>query len=195
MSCTELIESLRRAGNKKAGALWLEAEAEAARFRAELGRRTVRIREENERTRAGGADALMKAAVAGARARARVLRLDAEQAVSGRLFSAASGSLRRLCEKDGEKTFEKLARELPSLDWRVVRVNPGDAGYARKYFPDAELVTDANISGGMDAATEGDAIRVVNTLEKRLERAWPDLLPVLMKEVFQEANDASPANV
>ena len=45
------------------------------------------------------------------------------------------------------------------------------------------------ITGGMDAETADGAIRVVNTFEKRIERAWADLLPLLIKDVYQEATD------
>jgi V/A-type H+-transporting ATPase subunit E len=45
----------------------------------------------------------------------------------------------------------------------------------------------------VDATAEGGAIRVVNTLEKRLERAWREMLPLLIKDVYQEVSDGTPA--
>jgi V/A-type H+-transporting ATPase subunit E len=56
-------------------------------------------------------------------------------------------------------------------------------------FPDAEVIADESISGGLDAATAGGRIRVVNTFEKRLERAWPILLPEMIRAVYHEAVD------
>jgi hypothetical protein len=32
--------------------------------------------------------------------------------------------------------------------------------------------------------TDGGKIRVINTFEKRLERAWVDMLPGLLKETY-----------
>jgi V/A-type H+-transporting ATPase subunit E len=75
-----------------------------------------------------------------------------------------------------------MAAELPA-DWKTVRVNSEDAGIAREHFPEAGIITDDSISGGMDVMTEDAKIRVINTLEKRLERAWGDVLPHIMKEL------------
>jgi len=42
---------------------------------------------------------------------------------------------------------------------------------------------DGTLSGGIKAVTEDDSLTVDNTLEARLERLWPDLLPHLMAEL------------
>jgi len=78
-----------------------------------------------------------------------------------------------------------MAAEIPPLPWKTVRVNPEDVGIARKHFPGAVIITDEGISGGMDVMTGDGKIRVINTLEKRLERAWGDILPHLMKEDYE----------
>jgi vacuolar-type H+-ATPase subunit E/Vma4 len=74
-----------------------------------------------------------------------------------------------------------------------VRVNPEDVALAGKYFPGAEIIPDRNITGGMDASTADGTIRIINTFEKRMERAWTDMLPVLIKDVYQEVSDGAPA--
>ncbi len=67
-------------------------------------------------------------------------------------------------------------------------MNPADIGLAKRHFPGAEIVPDETISGGMDATAEDGAIRVMNTFEKRLERAWREMLPLLIKDVYQEVS-------
>jgi V/A-type H+-transporting ATPase subunit E len=135
----------------------------------------------------------MAAAVNEAHSRARLARLTAENTLSGALFNAAAGSLPRLRDDRYGRVFEQIVQELPALAWQNVRVNPADIGLAKKHFPDAEIIQDASISGGVDATAEGGAIRVVNTLEKRLERAWREMLPLLIKNVYQEVSDGTSA--
>jgi vacuolar-type H+-ATPase subunit E/Vma4 len=190
-----LIESLRRAGDEKIRLVKQEAEREAESLRACLGARLEDLRKRQAGEFAVVAAEAERRAFADAGNRARSLRLDAEQALAGRLLCIAQASLSRLREGAYAAVFEKLALELPSLPWKLVRVNPADVDLARGYFPDAELVANESITGGMDAATGDGALRVINTFEKRLERAWGELLPVLMKDVLREASDgASPGS-
>jgi V/A-type H+/Na+-transporting ATPase subunit E len=193
MSVRELVESLRKAGDEKVCALWREAEDEAGAIRTEIEDRIGRMRADSGRVLAARVDALLTAAIGEAKNRARFSRLNAERTLSERLFSAASSALRRLRDDRYPALFEKLALELPSLDWQVVQVNPGDVGFAKKYFPKAEIVPDDKITGGMDATAEGGAIRVINTFEKRLERSWLDLLPDLIKDVYKEVSRGAPS--
>ena len=64
-------------------------------------------------------------------------------------------------------------------------MNPDDAGSAQISFPGADIIPDERISGGMDVITGDNSVRVINTLEKRLDRAWDDILPDLMKEYYE----------
>jgi V/A-type H+-transporting ATPase subunit E len=193
MSCRELIESLRKAGDEKVRNLWQEVEAEAGRIRVEISGRVERLRAENSRSLSARAAAAMADAVNEAHSRSRLARLTAENTLSGALFNAAAGSLPQLRGDGYGRVFEQMAQELPALAWQSVKVNPADIGLAKKHFPGAEIVQDDSISGGVDATAEGGAIRVVNTLEKRLERAWREMLPLLIKDVYQEVSDGTPA--
>ena len=67
-----------------------------------------------------------------------------------------------------------------------MRVNPEDIELAKAYFPDSEIIPDGNISGGLDVLTGDGRIRVINTFEKRLERAWADMLPELIRDIYKE---------
>jgi vacuolar-type H+-ATPase subunit E/Vma4 len=193
MSCKELIESLRKAADERVLLMRQEAEREAAAAKADVARRLGRLRDDVKGKQAAARREANAQALSTANNRAREIRLMAEEELSIRLKSAAALSLPTL-RKDGyESAFGNMARELPALAWHTVRVNPGDAALAGKYFPGAEIVPDRNITGGMDVSTKDGSIRVINTFEKRLERAWSDMLPLLIKDVYQEVSDGTPA--
>jgi V/A-type H+-transporting ATPase subunit E len=72
-------------------------------------------------------------------------------------------------------------------------VSPQDLALARLHFPGAEIQGDPAIGGGFAATGDGGSYQVVNTLERRLERVWPLVLPLLLREAEEEA-DAAPAH-
>jgi V/A-type H+-transporting ATPase subunit E len=189
MSGKELIDSLRSAADQKARSLWRDAEADAAAFRVQAEHRLEQMRSAaaQQQQRAANEHGLRLTAAADSRARSR--RLAAELALANRLFGLARDSLSTLRQQDEERIFTACVRELPPLEWKTLRVNPEDRERARTMFPDAEVIADESISGGLDAATIGGRIRVVNTFEKRLERAWPILLPEMIRAVYHEAVD------
>lgn len=193
MSSRELIESLRRASNEKARVLCKEAEQEAEAQRLGVSRKVEELRRHYADQLAAAAREETQNALADAGRRARTLMLAAEKTLADRLLSLARASLRELRGEGYPAVFEKLANELPSLPWKLVRVHPADVGLARKCFPDAEIVAAEIIAGGVDAEIADGTIRVVNTFEKRLERSWGELLPHLMRDVRQEvAGGTSP---
>lgn len=183
MGCQELIEALRRRGEENILTVRLEAEAEADKIRANAAERFSRIRESlgslnliAEREQAG-------AMISDADRKARVILLSAEKELSANLYAAASEALSCLRDKEYAEVFDALVKELPAYQWRVVRVNPVDEGIAREHFPGAEIITDRGITAGLDVAGEDGRVRIVNTFEKRLENAWAEILPELIKDV------------
>ncbi|MEW6601620.1 MAG: V-type ATP synthase subunit E family protein, partial [Nitrospirota bacterium] len=76
----------------------------------------------------------------------------------------------------------------PAAAWDEVRVHSDDAVMARRYFPGAAVVADDQVSGGFEAAAENGRRHVVNTFEKRLERAWEEILPLLVIDAYREAS-------
>ncbi len=193
MSSRELIESLRRSGDEKIRLLRQEAEQEAGAGRTAAAERLEELRRRygDQLSAAAGEETMRALAEAGNKA--RVLRLAAEKVLSERLMSAARAAMQQLRDAAYPAIFEKMVLELPSLGWNLVRVNPADVGLARKYFPEAEIVPVENISGGVDVTIRDGTIRVINTLEKRLERAWNELLPLMVKDAYREISDgASP---
>jgi len=187
MGCRELIESLRSVAEEKTIAIWREARQEAEKTRAETSLGIQRLREENDRKRSVAAATLKAVVLSGTEARARMRLIEAERELSKRLFSLAISLLGWLRRDGYDEAFGGLAQELPGLAWQTVSVNPEDVRLAKKQFPDAKIIADESITGGMDATTEGGSVRVINTLEKRLERMWPEMLPVLIRDIRQEA--------
>jgi len=184
MGSKELIESLRRAADERIRLIWKDAEGEAEKIRAEVSHRLDLLHESSSRTESLAATAVQVAAVSVANNRSRAHLLKAEKELSDRLFSVALSSLPRLRSSGYQEAFGKMAQELPPLAWKTVRVNPADVGLAKGSFAGAEIIPDKTISGGVDAMTDGGKIRVINTFEKRLERAWVDMLPGLLIDAY-----------
>lgn len=183
MGCKELIGSLRAAGDEKLKALHVESEQEEKQIRAEAARRIEALKEEYTRKHAAEAAKQAEALMAEANRTVRAIGLRAERALAERLFSIARASLRTLRNAGYREMFTRFTRELPQFSWKTVRVNPEDVTLAREQFPGAEILADPGIVGGLEAASEGGQVKVINTFEKRLERIWEEMLPDIMKEV------------
>jgi vacuolar-type H+-ATPase subunit E/Vma4 len=187
MGCEELIQALRKEAGEKTREIWELAEEEAGRIRADLSCRLEALRKDSEAVRSSDeACRMLREADKGA----RVIMLTTYERLSHRLYALAASSLRLLREKAYEKSFERLALELPPFRWQRVRVCPDDSELARKFFPGAEIVIDRSISGGMEAEAEEGSIRIVNTFEKRLERSWTEMLPNLLYEINGKVIDS-----
>ncbi len=186
MGAKELIEALRSEGEKQAQALRRKIEAEIARLRADASADLDRLREEYARQQVASSNNVERAILAEAECKARITRLAAENKLAERLHALARSSLSLLRDRDYDRTFALLAAELPLSAWETVRVNPADTERATVLFAAATIVADGSISGGMECAAAGGRLRIVNTLEKRLERLWPELLPVLFTEIGKE---------
>lgn len=186
MGYHELIDSLSREGEEKARAIRLAVEAEAVRIRGESAGRIEALRHDYARRRDAAEAAEAGAIFAEAQKKVALVRLEAESALAGRLYVVACASLPELRGDGYAELFAALAAELPPGQWETVRVNPADAELAKECFPAAQIETESGITGGFDLAAEGGRVRIDNTLETRLERGWPELLPSLMKAVAQE---------
>ncbi|MGD1074833.1 MAG: V-type ATP synthase subunit E [Thermodesulfovibrionales bacterium] len=189
MGCKELIESLRQDADKRIESVWQDAEAEAEKIKAELSRKIELMREETVRALSSEGRNILMHALSEADKQARICRLSAEKRLSDRFFLTASSSLSRLRNARYRDVFKAIAGELPPLSWQTVSVNPEDVGIAREIFPNAEIIQDAGITGGLAAVAEGAKIRIINTFEARLGRAWDDLLPELIKDVYRVGSD------
>lgn len=193
MGSETLLAALRGEGEKRAEAIRREAAAEIACLKNEAAVGSARLREEFQQRQTQAIAAVEAAILAEAGRAARHVRLAAADKLGERLHALASGLLPRLRGDDYPGMFGRLAAELPAVEWEAVRVNPADAELAGRLFPTARIVPDATISGGLEASEREGRVRVDNTLEKRLERGWPDLLPLFIAEVERiEATDGTP---
>ena len=185
MGYRELIEAITREGEEKIAELRREAGAEGERIRTSAAAGIEVVGEEaSRRLAAATAEAMGEAEVRGVE-EGRRIRIEAEQALAERLYRLARCSLGRL-RVDPDRLFTLLAAELPAADWERVAVNPADRAVAGRTFPGAAIVDEPAITGGCEAEAEGGRIRIVNTLEKRLERGWPELLPEIVRSLTGE---------
>lgn len=188
-----MIESLRKAADDRVRLLWGETEAEAGRIHADQAKSLEQLRQGVKQKQTIMAAERISRAISEANSRARVQRLQAEKALSGRLYELALASLPQLRNGAYDALFEALVRELPPLAWQVVLVHPDDIHLARNFFPNAEIRHQNGITGGMDVSAQNGSIRVINTFEKRLERAWSELEPQLIRDAYREVKDEAPS--
>ncbi len=185
----ELVDALRQEGAETAAAIRQAARDEADRYRSQVAQELARLRAHGAEEAAVEARELMRHAAAEADAEARGIVLEARSALAERLFGLAHGMLGRYRGEGYEAMFDALVRELPPHEWQRVRVNPSDRRLASDRLPAAEVVPDDAIVAGIVVEDAGGRVRVDNTLGKRLERAWPRLLPAIMNEILEGPGD------
>lgn len=181
-----LFEHLRATGEEKVRSIWEQAEAEVQRHTAEaeaaLAEKRSRCHLEGEQTLVELGRSLMREA----EKKALLRQAQAETALAERLYQLARKELPWLREHCGDKLLSALAQELPQAEWGRMRVSERDLAHARNLFPGAQIEGDSNISGGLVADSADGRITVSNTLEKRLERAWPQILPEFFRSLRKE---------
>ncbi|UCD35690.1 MAG: V-type ATP synthase subunit E [Nitrospiraceae bacterium] len=195
MGHRELIESLRKDGEESINRLWSEVKAEAEKIEEEASRNVNELREKYGRKQESVIRQQEDAVLAEARNRARSIKLKAERALSERLFPIAEsslGALRNAAEYN--EVFKLLVRELPDRTWDEVQVNPRDADITREHFPGARITGDDAVAGGFRVLRAEGKICIANTFKNRLEKAWEDLLPVLINAIYEEisSHESSP---
>lgn len=187
MTHEALIASLKAKGKKKVDALWHDAEAEIERFRTAMEKQLddERVKTEYHASLANRElrDSIMK----DGEREARKLLAAAKSRVGARLYRAAVESLPRFRGQNYEKLFAALVEKLPEGPWEEVQVNPMDLALAERSFPDSRVVADDAIGGGMIVVGREGRFSVSNTLEKRLERGWANILPECFKGIQLEA--------
>jgi vacuolar-type H+-ATPase subunit E/Vma4 len=183
-----LIQTLQQEAAEDTAALWSRARAESDKLRLEAAREIDAERLAAAQQVAAAARRMEQAATAAADREARDIRMSTRIELAERLHGLARAELPNVRAQNAEKLFRALAAELPALEWQKVRVNPADETFARQLLPQAQVECDTRISGGMETEAEGGRIRVNNTLEARLETAWPELLSGLMAAILREAS-------
>lgn len=180
MGHDELLAAIRRKGEEQAAALRARTEEEIAALRAAAAERRDALQREHEHRLAAVTAERHRDLVAEARRQGALIRLRGEHDLALRLKGLARSCLGALRD---DALLERLAGELPPASWATVRVAPVDASRAAGLFPGATIEADPAITGGLVAVTSDDGLTVVNTLESRLEKGWPDLLPRLFADL------------
>jgi V/A-type H+-transporting ATPase subunit E len=186
MSQEELIASLLRETEEKISGIRDSSRAEIDRIRAETSEQLDKLRDEYRRRATVSSVKHERAILFETERKGALLRLSAENALAERLRALALSNLQRLRDGRYPAVFSALVKELPSCAWEVVKVNSIDLQLAREHFPATEKVSDDSISGGLEVIAGAGAIRVINTFEKRLERGFDDLLPIMMRDIYSE---------
>lgn len=187
-----LIDELRRKAKQDADALWTKARTDADAYRNAQQHAIEEQRVHDAARLTAAAAEVERAATAGAEREARRICATAKSTLADRLRALAAGALPEFRNSDYPRLFASLAEELPALAWQHVRVNPADETLAQTMFRGAAVSCDANIAGGVDASAHDGRVKVTNTLDARLDSAWPEILPDLMKEVLEEGSHSQP---
>ena len=186
MSHELLIQDLRLKGEENIRAIWQDAEAEVEQYKADASNDIEQKKLHNQHEQNLAYEALSKSYLLEAENKARKIRTETEDKLAERLYALARTALDQFRMHDYEELFITLAKEIPSREWESVRVNPADESLARQLFSQSQLIGDESISGGLEVIGSQSNIRIVNTLEKRLERAWPTILPEVYAQIFKE---------
>ena len=194
MGHRELIESLRKDGEETVNRLWSEVKAEAEKIDAETSRRIKELREKYQKEQEAAVNKEEESIISAVRNRAHIIKLTAERSLSERLFPLALSRLPELRGTGYRDVFSLLVKEIPHTHWKEVRVAPQDVEIAREHFPDSNCLAGENISGGLEVVREDGMVRITNTFEKRLEKAWEDILPLLIRSIYKEVSAYEPSS-
>lgn len=182
-----LINDLRAKGEQQVEGLWREARAEAERLRSEAAATLTAERGRCDLARRQAGEAVHRRRAMAARRQAGAIITRAEQELSDRLADLSRELLGAAWSGDRAALLAGLVAELPAGDWGRVRVHPEDVAAAGRLFPQAEIVADTEVKGGLEVTSSDGAITIDNTLNSRLARIWPLLVPALLREVRQDA--------
>lgn len=187
-----LLADLRRKSEQRVAAIWRQAESAAAVLRAEKERELAATRELLARQRADAERAVTEPIIRAAEIQALRIQDNACRELGVRLQALATEELARVRQAEYPVIFAAMVAELPEAPWSEVRVSLQDLALARRHFPGEEIKGDPAITGGFMAKGDNGGFRVVSTLERRLELAWPFAQPLLLRQIEEEI-DAAPA--
>jgi vacuolar-type H+-ATPase subunit E/Vma4 len=185
MGRRELLDALEREGQETMAAIADRETVEGERLRVAAEQRLDGLRLEQEQLCERQCRDLQHKIMSKALREAALIRLRAEHTLALRLWDRALAAVMQFRPENPEALLRALAAELPQDQWQTVRVNPGVASLAASCFPGAEIIADIALSAGFKATTADGGLTIDNTLQTRLERSWPELLPQLMSELRQ----------
>lgn len=186
MGLSQLIANLQENKQHRVDEIWRQAREQAVKIQREADESIMEYNRVYEQRR----EQLLKTEhdliVGPIQKQVEIMHLLAINNLAATLERLAGELLPNLRTTAYAETFANLRNEIPLLHWQQVVVNPDDAGLAAAVFPGIEILTDQAIAGGFIIKTADDAVVIDNTLEKRLENAWPFLLPRIAREIIPE---------
>lgn len=183
MSLDQLINRLKEKQRHRIEELRQKAAAEAEAARQQCDTMIAALHQDHMRRLEQAVGQESESLLAGVRCQCRKESLEAEGRLTNRLQLLAVRLLASLRQGDYPAVFSSLAAEIPDRHWDCITVNPEDTDLAAQHFPESKIQKESDICGGLIAESTDSRITVCNTFEKRLEKCWPQLLPVLLKEV------------
>ena len=185
MGRRELLAALEREGQETMAAIAEREVAEGEQLRGAAEQHITELRLEKEQLCERQCRELQQTVMAKAMREEALIRLRAEYSLALRLRERALVAVSQLRPEHPEALIRDLAAELPADKWLKVRVNPDSVSLAASCFPGAKITSDAALSAGFQATSADGGLTVDNTLQTRLARLWPELLPQLMAELRQ----------
>jgi len=173
--------ALQHQGEEQIRAFWKTAEEQVAKRRQELKVEQEKLRSAADRQLQAEVARRRNSLLSEAQTRAMANRLHAEADLDERLQELASQVLVELAANNREALWRALCAELPPAKWRKIELSQADRFLAAQDFPQAEIALDDTLAGGLIVTGCDGGVKVDNSLDCRLRRAWPDLLPQLMK--------------
>ncbi len=185
-----MIDDLRARGEQQIAAMRHQARKEIDGLRTEAAHRLAEAEIHCRLTADQSQETVRRKMAVTAQRQASAIATRAEQELNRRLYALAKALLNGLPGTKRAELFTRLAEEITAGDWQTITVHPEDTPAASRLFPQAEIVTDGGITGGLVTSRADGGITVINTLEKRLERLWPGLVPEIIREVVDNEQTA-----
>lgn len=183
MSHSALLVDLRARGEQQIATLRRQAREKIDSLRAEADQQLAEAESQCQLTAGQSRETVRRKMAVTAQRQASLIATRAEQKLNNRLYGLGIKLLNGLHDPDRAILLSRLAAEISDNNWQTIIVHPDDQAVARKLFPQAEILTNQDICGGLIASSSHGRITVINTLEKRLERLWPQLAPEILQDV------------
>ncbi len=195
MGKDELKKALIDEAEEHIRALWAAAEAEIDGLRGQVALQREEQAAKTARQLEKAVAELRTACHQQAVEEERRAILEAETDLAERMLGLARTLLPQMIAANRGFWLKCLVEELPDHPWEEVRVSPSDLDQAVELFPDAQVIPEEALAGGVIVTAGGGRLRVDNSLEKRLERRWPEILPTLFAEIRRKVaeDDDTPA--
>jgi vacuolar-type H+-ATPase subunit E/Vma4 len=194
MGESELKTALQLEGEMQIRDFWQQSEFAVAERRREVETELMQLRAETDHRLQAEVTELHSSLHFVAQTRAMECGLRAEATLEERLLLMAHKILPLLANTERATLWKALRKELPEADWTILKVHPADQQLAARDFPSAVIESEEALGGGLIATSADGMIRIDNSLNCRLIRAWPDLLPKLLGELRKRVDNDETAH-